>query len=83
MKMMSLAAVLLVVSLLAAAIVGLSMMAVRAAAVSTETSIELLRLHLRVERLHEKLLRHSQEDLAGELKALQDASSALDAAEGK
>jgi hypothetical protein len=69
MKLMSFTAPVLIVALTAATLWGMGMLAVRASAVSTQTSIELLRMHLRVERLHDQLLRHSRELLTAELRS--------------
>jgi len=57
----------LIVSLTAAAVGGLGTLAVRASAVSTQTSIELLRMNLRVAQLHEQLLQHSRDALAAQV----------------
>jgi hypothetical protein len=69
MKLLSLAAPMLVVSLTVAAIGGLGTLAVRASAVSTQTSIDLLRMNLRVAQLHEQLLQHSRAALAAQVQA--------------
>src|SRR6185436_13577622 len=70
MKLMSITMSLLVVSLTAVAVCGMGTLAVRAGAVSTQKSIELLRMQIEVTRLHEKLLRHSQERLAAQAAAV-------------
>ena len=70
MKLMSFAAPLLVISLIAIAVCGIGMMAVRASAVATQSSIDLLRMNLRVARLHQELLQHNRDGLAAELKTL-------------
>ena len=70
MKLMSFTAPVLIVCLTFIAVCGLGMLAVRASAVSTQTSIDLLRMQLRVTRLHEQLLRHSRERLAAEAEAV-------------
>jgi hypothetical protein len=67
MKTMSFTAPLLIVAMTVVAICGLGQLTLRASAVSTHNSIELLRMHLRVVRLHEQLLRQSQESLAAGL----------------
>ena len=59
----------LIVSLTVAAVGGLGTLAVRASAVSTQTSIELLRMNLRVAQLHEQLLQHSRDALAAQVAA--------------
>ncbi|HEV7509243.1 MAG TPA: hypothetical protein VGS07_30485 [Thermoanaerobaculia bacterium] len=73
MKMMSFTAPLLIVAMTVVAICGLGQLTLRASAVSTQNSIELLRMHLRVVRLHEELLRQSQVRLAAGLRALPTA----------
>ena len=70
MKLMSITMSLLVVSLTAVAVCGMGTLAVRAGAVSTQKSIELLRMQIEVTRLHEQLLRHSQERLAAQAAAV-------------
>ena len=70
MKLMSFTAPLLVVSLIAVAVCGIGMLAVRASAVATRSSIDLLRMNLKVARLNAELLRHSREGAAAELKTL-------------
>jgi hypothetical protein len=65
---MKLTGLMLIVSLTVTAIGGLSTLAVRASAVSTQTSIELLRMNLRVAQLHEQLLQHSREALAAQVR---------------
>jgi hypothetical protein len=70
MKLMSFTVPVLIVSLTVIAIWAVGMLAVRASAVSTQTSIDLLRMHLRVERLHEELLRHSRNAVAAQMEAL-------------
>ena len=70
MKLMSFTVPMLIVSLTVISVWGIGMLAVRASAVSTQTSIDLLRMHLRVERLHEQLLRHSREALADHVELL-------------
>ena len=69
MKLTSLAVPMLIVSLTVAAVGGLGTLAVRASAVSTRTSIELLRMSLRVAQLHEQLLQHSRDELAAQVRA--------------
>jgi hypothetical protein len=58
----------LIVSLTVAAVGGLGTLAVRASAVSTQTSIELLRMNLRVAQLHEQLLQHSRDTLVAQVR---------------
>jgi hypothetical protein len=79
MKLMSFAVPVLVVALATAAVGGLGLLAVRASAVSTQASLDLLRMHLRVARLHQQLLEHSRDRLAthaGALPPLAPASAA-------
>jgi hypothetical protein len=79
MKLMSVAALVLIVALATAAVGGLGLLAVRASAVSTQASLDLLRMHLRVARLHEQLLAHSRDRLgthAGALPPLAPESAA-------
>jgi hypothetical protein len=64
MRLMSFAVPVLVVALITAAVGGLGLLAVRASAASTQASLDLLRMHLRVARLHEQLLEHSRHSLA-------------------
>jgi hypothetical protein len=70
MKLMSVTVPLLIVALTVAAVGGLGLLAVRASAFSTRTSIDLLRMNLRVARLHEELLRHSRNALAAQVETL-------------
>ncbi len=70
MKLMSSAALVLVVALITAAVGGLGLLAVRASAASTQASLDLLRMHLRVARLQEQLLKDSRDRLATHAKAL-------------
>jgi hypothetical protein len=83
MKLMSFTVPMLIISLTVVAVWGVGMLAIRASAVSTQTSIELLRMHLRVERLHEQLLHHSREAVAAHVEALlrESAGPAADGAE--
>jgi hypothetical protein len=67
--MMSFTAPLLIVAMTAVAVWGLGMLTLRASAVSTQNSIELLRMHLRVVRLHDELLLQSKSALAAEVRA--------------
>jgi hypothetical protein len=69
MKLTSLTVPMLIASLTVAAVGGLGTLAVRASAVSTQTSIELLRMNLRVAQLHEQLLQHSRDALAAQVQA--------------
>ena len=64
-----LAVPMLIASLTVAAVGGLSMLAARAGAASTRTSIELLRMNLRVAQLHEQLVQHSRDALAAQVQA--------------
>lgn len=61
---------LLIAALAVTAIYGMGMLAVRASAISTQASIDLLRIQLRVANLHQQLLRHSRDGLAAESQAL-------------
>jgi hypothetical protein len=63
MKLMSLTVPVLIVALTVVAVWGMGMLAVKTSAVSTQASLDLLRLHLRVARLHEELLDHSKRAL--------------------
>jgi hypothetical protein len=63
MKFMSLTVPILIVSLTVIAVWGMGMLAVKTSAISTQASLDLLRLHLRVARLHEELLEHSKKAL--------------------
>ena len=79
MKLMSFAVPVLVVALVTAAVGGIGLLAVRASAASTRASIDLLRMELRVARLHDQLLKHSRDDLAahaGTLRPLAPESAA-------
>ncbi len=67
MKLTSLAVPVMIAALTVAALGGLGRLAVRASAVSTETSIHLLRINLRIARLHDQLLQHARESLAAQL----------------
>ena len=67
MKLASLTVPVTIAALTVAAVGGLSTLAVRASAVSTQTNIELLRLNLRVAKLHEQLLAHSRDALAAQV----------------
>jgi hypothetical protein len=79
MKLMSVTAPLMIVALTGVAVSGMGMLAVRAAAVSTRSDIELLRMHLRVARLHEQLLRHSRNGLGAEVRSLLPGGAAAGA----
>jgi hypothetical protein len=70
MKLGGLAVPVLIASLSVAAIGGLGTLAVRASAVSTQTSIDLLRMNLRIARLHDELLKHSKDALASQARTL-------------
>ncbi|HEX4961816.1 MAG TPA: hypothetical protein VF173_13315 [Thermoanaerobaculia bacterium] len=69
MKMMSFTAPLLIAAMTVVAVWGLGMLTLRASAVSTQNSIELLRMHLRVLRLHDELLLQSKSALAAQVRA--------------
>ena len=75
MKLMSFTVPVLIVSLTAVALSGLSMLTVRASAVSTQASIDLLRIQLRVARLHEQLLRQSRDGVAAQAETLRESAS--------
>jgi hypothetical protein len=64
MKLMSLTVPVLIVALTVVAVWGMGMLAVKTSAISTQASLDLLRLHLRVARLHEELLDHSKRALS-------------------
>lgn len=76
MKLMSVTVPILIVSLTVISVWGIGMLAVRASAVSTQASIDLLRTHLRVARLHEQLLRHSREAVAAHAETLLPSGAA-------
>ncbi len=67
MKLASLTVPVTIAALTVAAVGGLGTLAVRASAVSTQTNIELLRLNLRVAKLHQQLLEHSRNALAAQV----------------
>ena len=67
MKLTGLSVPILIASLTVAAVGGLGTLAVRASAVSTRTSIELLRINLRVAQLHEQLLQRSKDALTAQV----------------
>ncbi len=69
MKLMSVTAPLLIVAMTVVAVWGLGMLTLRASAVSTQNSIELLRMHLRVVRMHDELLLQSKSALAAQVRA--------------
>ncbi len=69
MKMMSFTAPLMIVAMTGIAVCGLGMLTLRASAVSTQNSIELLRMQLRVVRLHDELLLQSKGALAAQVRA--------------
>jgi hypothetical protein len=69
MKLSSWTAPVLIAALITVTVCGLSLLAVRASVFSTATSLDLLRLQLRVARLQDLLIRHSQERLQGSLAA--------------
>ncbi len=52
-----------ILSLVLIGVWGLGLLAVKASATSTQVSIDLLRQHLKVARLHEQLLVHSKQSL--------------------
>jgi hypothetical protein len=79
MKLMSFAVPVLAVALVTAAVGGLGLLAVRASTASTQASLDLLRMHLRVARLHDQLLEHSRHSLAthtGDMQPLAPESAA-------
>ena len=82
MKMMSFTTPVLIAALTVAAIWGLGMLAVRSSAASTQTSIDLLRMNLEVARLHEGMIRRSQEVLASQVEALLPPGAVPSAAAG-
>lgn len=67
MKLTGLSVPILIASLTVATVGGLGTLAVRASAVSTQTSIELLRINLRVAQLHEQLVQRSRDALAAQV----------------
>ena len=67
MKLSALAVPVLLVALTLIAVWGLGMLAIRANALSTEASVQLLRTHLEAVRLHDQLLRHTRADVEAEL----------------
>jgi hypothetical protein len=69
MKLSSWTAPVLIAALITVTVCGLSLLAVRASVFSTATSLDLLRLQLRVARLQDLLIRHSQERLQERLAA--------------
>jgi hypothetical protein len=83
MKVMSFTAPLLIVAMTVVAVWGLGMLTLRASAVSTQDSIHLLRMHLRVVRLHDELLRHSKDALAAQVQASLPRGSVPAAAAGR
>jgi hypothetical protein len=68
MKLTSLAVPMLIVALTAVAVGGLGTLAVRSSAVSTRTSIDLLRMNLRVAQLHEQIVQRSRDELAAQVR---------------
>jgi len=74
MKLISLTVPVLILSLTIIAIWGLGMLAVKASAISTQSSIDLLRVHLEVARLHDQLLEHSRQAVAGDVGSLLKAA---------
>lgn len=70
MKLTALVTPVLIASLSVATIGGLGTLAVRSSTVSIQTNIKLLRMNLRVARLHEELLRHSQDALSTQAQTL-------------
>jgi hypothetical protein len=80
---MSFTAPVLIAALSVTATWGLGMLAVRSGAVSTQTSLDLLRLNLRVARLHEALLEHSRETLADQMETLRPQEAAPSTAAGR
>lgn len=70
MKSMSFTTPVLIAAFTVTAAWGLGMLAVRSGAASTKSSLELLRLNLRVYRLQQELLARSQEELADRVETL-------------
>lgn len=70
MKLAGFAVPVLIAALSVAALGGLGTLAVRAGAVSTQTSIDLLRMNLRIARLHDELLKHSKNAVASQARTL-------------
>jgi len=82
MKLVSLTVPVLIISLVVIAVWGMGMLAVKTSALSTQASLDLLRLHLRVARLHEELLQHSRNALVTHAaKLAADGGPALRSAE--
>ncbi len=70
MKLTSFTVPALIVSLTAVTVSGIGMLTVRASAISTQTSINLLRMQLRVTQMHQQLIQQNQESLAAQTQAL-------------
>lgn len=70
MKLTSFTVPALIVSLTAVTVSGVGMLTVRASAISTQTSINLLRMQLRVTQMHQQLMKQNQESLAAQAQAL-------------
>jgi hypothetical protein len=83
MKWMSFTTPVLIAALTVTAVWGLGMLAVRSGAVSTQASLDLLRLNLRVARLQEELLKHSRETLADQTEALRPQGAVPSTAAGR
>jgi len=64
-----------ILSLVLIGVWGLGLLAVKASATSTQVSIDLLRQHLKVARLHEQLLVHSKESLGAHAQELSATAS--------
>jgi hypothetical protein len=67
MKLVSLTVPILILSLTIIAVWGLGVLAVKASAISTQASIDLLRIHLRVAELHDRLAEHTRQSVATDL----------------
>ncbi|HEX7185570.1 MAG TPA: hypothetical protein VF756_27345 [Thermoanaerobaculia bacterium] len=83
MKSMSFTTPVLIAAFTVTTAWGLGMLAVRSGAASTRTSLDLLRMNLRVARLHEELLKQSQEALAGQVETLLPQGSVPSTAAGR
>ena len=65
MKATALTVPLVIVVLIFVFVLAIGLMTVKSSAIATQGSIELLRLHMDVARLHDELLAHSRETLGG------------------
>lgn len=75
MKTLSSALPIVLLSLVLIGVWGLGLLAVKASATSTQTSIDLLRRHLEVAQLHEKLLATSKQRLEAHVQELSAAGA--------